>query len=1245
MAFPKAIISSGNAACIIPEEEQIIGLLERGTVVNKFYHRKRMEKKTLMLRRETRQVIWSRSNTNPKAFEGYVNLYEVKEIRPGKCSKDFEKWPEDSKRLDSTKCFVVVYGNEFKLKFLSIAAWSERECENWIRGLKYMVADTVNAPYPLLVERWLRREFYTMENAREKVTLKEVRSFLPKVNCKIATKRLGDVFQEVDTRHRQELGFDDFTTLYYKLMFGDESASFRSDVFKKYSADQVMSLQDFQSFMDKEQKDAMGNDERLVSKFMRDYLQDPTRDVQEPYFTENEFMDFLYSKQNDLWDTAFSPVYQDMSRPLSHYWISSSHNTYLTGDQFSSESSLETYARCLRMGCRCIELDCWDGPDDMPFIYHGHTLTSKIKFLDVIKTIREHAFVTSEYPVILSIEDNCSLPQQRNMARAFQEVFGDMLLTQPVDKNETFLPSPFKMRRKIILKHKKLKEGEFCVRDDEVRDMDLRNTVKNGILYLQDNADRQWYPHFFVLTQNSLIYTDSCNQDQQQDAEEEEEPEFENPNLGARDGNNDELHFSEKWFHGRLADGRKEAEDLLKTYSHLGDGTFLVRNSHIFVGDYSLSFWRQGKVYHCHIKTKQERGQTRYYLHDTVGFDSLYSLITYYKNNALRSQEFLITLREPVPQPSKHEGMPWFARRCNKLRAENLLRRVPNDGAFLVRPSDQEANSFTISFRAEKKIKHCRIKVDGRLYTIGSAQFESLVELVSFYERTPLYRKVKLLQPVNESLVMSMGNVALTDEDDTGASAGYTDPSVFTSSVTVKAKYDYQAQMTDELSFPKGAIIQNVTKDSSGWWRGDYGGRLQHMFPSNYVVEVDSNSSSSSTATGEDQNETSDSMLLGNLQKGAINLTGVVVELENSAGLAGHEWQLKITNSKMTMPFVVAAPTREVALEWGTSIRDTAASANDRDIRQREQERSMRVAVEISSLIIYCKSVAFDKEKCRNGFDFTEMSSFPENKAEKTMCSNELKFFLKYHIHQISRVYPKGQRLDSSNYNPVPMWNVGSQMVALNFQTGDKFMQLNQAKFRLNGNCGYLLKPEFMMKEDFDPYEKACMADNTFMQITLRVIGARHLCRQKKGIISPFVEVEVIGLDYDSGVKLKTKTISDNGFNPVWNETTLFEVVCPQLAFLRFVVYDEDVFGDSNFVCHGTYSIMAIRTGYRSIALKNNFSEDLELSSLLVHIEIKNYRVQELENTNIRGIANAINITMNGTSTMGDFTDFSSSRA
>lgn len=54
----------------------------------------------------------------------------------------------------------------------------------------------------------------------------------------------------------------------------------------------------------------------------------------------------------------------------------------------------------------------------------------------------------------------------------------------------------------------------------------------------------------------------------------------------------------------------------------------------------------------------------------------------------------------------------------------------------------------------------------------------------------------------------------------------------------------------------------------------------------------------------------------------------------------------------------------------------------------------------------------------------------------------EAAFFLKYHTIQLSRIYPKGQRIDSSNYNPVPFWNCGSQMVALNYQTPDKPMQV-----------------------------------------------------------------------------------------------------------------------------------------------------------------------------------------------------------
>jgi phosphatidylinositol phospholipase C gamma-1 len=50
-----------------------------------------------------------------------VEIREIKEIKVGKQSKDFEKWPEDAKRMENLRCFVVYYGSEFKLKTLSIS--------------------------------------------------------------------------------------------------------------------------------------------------------------------------------------------------------------------------------------------------------------------------------------------------------------------------------------------------------------------------------------------------------------------------------------------------------------------------------------------------------------------------------------------------------------------------------------------------------------------------------------------------------------------------------------------------------------------------------------------------------------------------------------------------------------------------------------------------------------------------------------------------------------------------------------------------------------------------------------------------------------------------------------------------------------------------------------------------------------------------------------------------------------------
>ena len=105
------------------------------------------------------------------------------------------------------------------------------------------------------------------------------------------------------------------------------------------------------------------------------------------------------------------------------------------------------------------QMDCWDGPDGEPVIYHGWTLTSKIKFKDVIEQgIKPFAFTTSEYPLILSIENHCSKVQQDKMGKHLLNILGHFLYKEKVDTSLQNLPSPEFFKRKILIKAKKQKD-------------------------------------------------------------------------------------------------------------------------------------------------------------------------------------------------------------------------------------------------------------------------------------------------------------------------------------------------------------------------------------------------------------------------------------------------------------------------------------------------------------------------------------------------------------------------------------------------------------------------------------------------------------------------------------------------------------------------------------------------------------------------------------------------------------------
>ncbi|RHY11054.1 hypothetical protein DYB25_003713 [Aphanomyces astaci] len=130
--------------------------------------------------------------------------------------------------------------------------------------------------------------------------------------------------------------------------------------------------------------------------------------------------------------------------------------------------------------------DCWDGDDGQPIVYHGHTLTTKILFADVIRGIHVHAFESSPFPVILSLENHCSDAQQSVMADLMTQTFGDRLYIEDLTNDGSVLPSPHALQYKFLLKGKQgqaddTTTGEYSDMDDDVDDDDSADVVLHKI--------------------------------------------------------------------------------------------------------------------------------------------------------------------------------------------------------------------------------------------------------------------------------------------------------------------------------------------------------------------------------------------------------------------------------------------------------------------------------------------------------------------------------------------------------------------------------------------------------------------------------------------------------------------------------------------------------------------------------------------------------------------------------------------
>uniref|UniRef100_A0A672HKB6 1-phosphatidylinositol 4,5-bisphosphate phosphodiesterase n=1 Tax=Salarias fasciatus TaxID=181472 RepID=A0A672HKB6_SALFA len=260
---------------------------------------------------------------------------------------------------------------------------------------------------------------------------------------------------------------------------------------------------------------------------------------------------------------------------------------------------------------------------------------------------------------------------------------------------------------------------------------------------------------------------------------------------------------------------------------------------------------------------------------------------------------------------------------------------------------------------------------------------------------------------------------------------------------------------------------------------------------------------------------------------------------------------------------------------------------------------------EMSNLVIYIQPVKFNSFEASKKINRSyQMSSFVETKALEQLTKSPVEF-VEYNKLQLSRIYPKGTRVDSSNYNPQLFWNAGCQLVALNFQTIDLSMQLNLGMYEYNGKCGFRLKPEFMRRHDkhFDPFTESTVDGIVANTLSVKIISGQFLSDKKVGT---YVEIDMFGLPVDTKRKaFKTKTSQGNAINPVWEEEAIVfkKVVLPTLASLRIAVFEEG----GKFIGHRIIPVSAIRPGYHYISLRNEKNQSLTLPTLFVYVEVKDY--------------------------------------
>uniref|UniRef100_A0A913HGF2 Phosphoinositide phospholipase C n=1 Tax=Strongyloides stercoralis TaxID=6248 RepID=A0A913HGF2_STRER len=884
-------------------------------------------------------------------------------------------------------------------------------------------------------------------------------------------------------KEREELDvelftFEKFLRLYHKICPRTEV----QELFVKLSGQKEYLTRDkLITFLNEEQRDPRLNEilfphytintaQALIAKFETD-----ENYINNGKMSGDAFLRFLMSDENSPIFLDRTEMYQDMDQPLSHYYINSSHNTYLVGRQYGGKSSTEIYRTVLLSGCRCVELDCWDGTGENkgePIITHGKAMCTDVFFKDVLYQIRDTAFARSDFPVILSFENHCSKFNQQKMAKYCMEIFGDMLLSKPLSdyplEPGVPLPPPSRLKRKILIKNKRLKP--------EVEKVQMEQFLREGKLDEDDEIT-------------------------------------ENPDV-------------------------------------VGEDTSLPRTN----------------TTTTYPSTMTSCGSSLSVISDNASILSLISSSSATAGGSIVSQ---LSFR-------RHHHYHNHPSRGKEVFERNSSFRIPSSsfntssGSMI---SNRNITNMRLSFRNKSPSKSGSGTNTGSMDGFYSSRLAGSQQIHSIFENA------SRRQSTCNFSVSHVSDNSLASHSEYNSSKDY-----FTSIFSKIPGTDGKEQ--DE-AHPELKQVNFISKlKPLGFKKAQKEPEMEEK--STFISTIPS-----LTVTNHDFSNNLTAHLGAPLvrEKRSFRLKGHIESSATSISNALLEFKPRRSSIKASKHSLKTILTKEEEERIIAEYHYTGATTNIHPL--------------LSSLVNYTHPVKF------SGFDVAEqnnlnfhMSSYSESTGLTYLKQNAPEF-VNYNKRQLSRIYPKGARVDSSNFLPQIFWNAGCHMVSLNFQTPDVPMQLNQGKFEYNGNCGYLLKPDFMRRPDktFDPFSESPVDGIIAATCSVRIISGQFICDRKVGT---YVEVEMYGLPTDTIRKEhKTKTIPTNGLNPIYNEDPFVfrKVILPDLAVLRFAAYDEN----GKQLGQRILPLDGLQAGYRHISLRTETNMPTVLPTLFVHIVIKTY--------------------------------------